>query len=100
MHMPKQRCVDPETKQQAAEMLHLKANKKMLQNHLIHMTGKPVILKDLHNLYTQSKPKSKCDFQELVDTMKGVKGKVLHLPLLYAALFYCLFKCSYNNVCR
>ena len=64
------------------------------------MTGNPVILKDLHNLYTQSKPKSKCDFQELVDAMKGVKGKVLHLPLLYAALFYCLFRCSYNNVCR
>ena len=57
MHMPKQRCIDP------AEMLHLKANKKMFQNHLIHMTGKPVILKDLHNLYTQSKPKSKCDFR-------------------------------------
>ena len=55
MHMPKQRRLNPEHKQQAAEMLHLKANKKMLQNHLIHLTGKPVILKDLHNLYTQLK---------------------------------------------
>ena len=100
MHMPKQRRLNPENKQQAAEMLHLKANKKMLQNHLIHMTGKPVILKDLHNLYTQSKPKSKCDFQELVDAMKGVKGKELHIPLLYTALLCCLFRCSYNNVYR
>ena len=63
----------------------------------MHMTGKPVILKDLHNLYTQSKPESKCDFQELVDAMKGVKGKELHLPLLYTALFCCLFRCSYTT---
>ena len=73
--MPKQHRLNPEHEQQAAEMLHLKANKKMLQNHLIHLTGKPVILKDLHNLYTQSKPKSKCHFQKLVDAMKGVKGR-------------------------
>lgn len=98
MHMPKQRRLDPETKQQAAEMLHLKANKKMLQNHLIHMTGKPVILKDLHNLYTQSKPKSKFDFQEMVNAMRRVKGKLLHLPLLYP--LFCLFRRSYNNICR
>ena len=31
MHMPKQRRLDPDTKHQAAEMMHLKANKKMLQ---------------------------------------------------------------------
>ena len=77
--MPKQCHLNPENKQWATEMLHIKANKKMLQNHLIHLTGNPVILKkDLHNLYTQSKPKSKCVIQELVDAMIEVKGKVLH----------------------
>ena len=55
MHMPKQRRLDNDAKQQAAEMMHLKANKKMLQNHLIHETGKLIILKDLHNIHTQVK---------------------------------------------
>ena len=75
MHMPKQRRLDNDAKQQAAEMMHLKANKKMLQNHLIHETGKLIILKDLHNIHAQSKPKLKCDFQELANAMKQVKGK-------------------------
>jgi len=75
--MPNQRRLDPDIKEQAAEMLHMKANRKMLQNHLIHATGKSVILKDLHNLYTRSKPKSKCNFQELVDAMRKVKGTLL-----------------------
>ena len=88
MHMPK---LNPEDKQQAAEMLHLKANKKMLQNHLIHLTGKPVILKDLHNLYTQSKPKSKCDFQELVDAMKGVKGRHSFTFIVHSINYFVVF---------
>ena len=75
MHMPKQRRLDNDSKQQAAEMKHLKANKKMLQNYLIHETGKPMILKDIHNIHAQSKPKLKCDFQELANAMKQVKGK-------------------------
>ncbi|XP_065902182.1 zinc finger SWIM domain-containing protein 3-like isoform X1 [Dysidea avara] len=77
MHMPNQCHFGPEIKQQAVEMLDIKSNKKMLQNHLIHVTGKPVILKDLHNLYTKSKPKSKCDFQELVDAMRRMKDAVI-----------------------
>ena len=70
MHMPNQRHLGPEIQQQAAEMLHMKCNIKLVQNHLIHVTGKAVILKDIHNLYTKSKPKSQCNFQELVDAMR------------------------------
>ena len=55
MHMPKQRRLDPETKQEVAGIMQLKLNKKLLQNHLVCLTGKPIILKDLHNLSTKSK---------------------------------------------
>ena len=90
MHMPKQRRLDPDTKQEAVKMMNLKANKKMLQNHLIHMTGKPIILKDLHNIHGQSKPNQTCDFQELANEMKQVKGKFKHYNLNVAASNYVL----------
>ena len=98
MHMPNQCHFGPEIKQQAVEMLDIKSNKKMLQNHLIHVTGKPVILKDLHNLYTKSKPKSKCDFQELVDAMRRMKGTLLLLIINIHSILW-IFRCSHNNVC-
>ena len=85
MHMPKQRRLDPDTKQEAVKMMNLKANKKMLQSHLIHMTGKLIVLKDLHNIHGQSKPNQRCDFQELANEMKQVKGKFKHYNLNVAA---------------
>ena len=88
MHMPKQRRLDPDTKQEAVKMMNLKANKKMLQNDL--MTGKPLILKDLHNILGQSKPNQRCDFQELANKMKQVKGKFKHYNLNVAASNYVL----------
>ena len=79
MHMPKQRRLDPETKQEVAEIMQLKPNKKLLQNHLVCLTGKPIILKDLHNLST--KATKECDFRELITEMKKVKG------IIYVALY-------------
>ena len=35
MHMPKQRRLDPETQQEVAEIMQLKPNKMLLQNHLV-----------------------------------------------------------------
>lgn len=80
MHMPKQRRLDPETQQEVAEMMQLKPNKKLLQNHLVCLTGKPVILKDLHNL--SAKTTKGHDFCELITEMKKVKGKYVTLHVL------------------
>ena len=41
MHMPKQQRLDPETRKEVAEIMQLKPNKKLLQNHLVCLTGKP-----------------------------------------------------------
>ena len=58
--MPKQRRLDPEARKEVAEIMQLKPNEKLLQNHLVYLTGKPVILKDLHNL--SAKTTKGCDF--------------------------------------
>ena len=88
MHMPKQRRLDSDTQKEVAEMLQLKPNKKLLQNHLVCLTGKPVILKDIHNL------SSKCanyenNFQELLTEMRKVKGTVLWFVDHYYAMLEC-----------
>ena len=51
--MPKQRRLDADAKEEAIKFLKLKANKKLIQNHLISATGKTVTLKDIHNLGTK-----------------------------------------------
>ena len=72
MYMTNQRHLDPETQKEVAEIMQLKPNKKLLQNHSVCLTEKPVILRDLHNL--SAKITKGCDFQELITEMKKVKG--------------------------
>ncbi len=59
-------------------MLQLKANKRMVQAHLISITGKTVTMKDVHNIAEKSKPELKNDFKELVAEMKKVQGIYLN----------------------
>lgn len=73
--MPKQRRLDPETKEEAVKLLKVKANKKLVQNHLISVTGKAVTMKDVHNFATKSVSNFRNDFQELVKEMKKVNGE-------------------------
>ena len=68
--MPKQRQFDSESKKEAEKLLTLRANKKLVQNHLINAMKKTVTLKDVHNITSKAKPTFKNDFQELVEEMK------------------------------
>ncbi len=89
--MPKQRRLDSETKDEAVKLLKLRANKKLLQNHLMSTTGKTVTLKDLHNIAARNVPKFRNDFRELlqfilqfiyilknihIDQELGIKGPI------------------------
>lgn len=47
--MPKQRRLDSEDNE-AVKLLALKANKKLVQNHLMSLTSKTMTLKDIHNI--------------------------------------------------
>lgn len=80
--MPKQRRLDPEAKEEAVRLLKVKANKKLVQNHLISTTGKTVTMKDVHNIASKCKPNFRNDFQELVKEMKKVRGKILLIASL------------------
>ena len=70
--MPQQRKLPPEVTKEAVKMLDLKANKKLLQQHLSEVTGNVVLLKDLHNVNKHNHTRN--DFQELIEEMKRVEG--------------------------
>ena len=74
--MPKQRRIDAEATQEAVKLLTLRANKKLVQNHLMSLTSKTVTLKDVHNIAGKAVPAFRNDFQELVKEMKKVKGEI------------------------
>lgn len=74
--MPKQRRLDSEAKQEAVKLLTLRANKKLVQNHLMSLTSKTVTLKDIYNIAGKAIPTFRNDFQELVKEMRKVKGEV------------------------
>ena len=85
--MPKQRRLDPESKEEAVKLLKVKANKKLVQNHLMSITGKTVTMKDVHNVAAKSKSNFRNDFQELVKEMKKVNGKIVsQYNMLYSPL--------------
>ena len=67
--MPKQRRRDSEATEEAVKLLALRANKKLVQNHLISLTSMTVTLKDFHNIAGKAVPASRNDFQELVNEM-------------------------------
>lgn len=73
--MPKQRRLDPESTEEAVQLLKLKANKKLVQTHLFQTTGKTITMKDVHNIASKNLPHMRNDFPELVQVMKKVEGE-------------------------
>ena len=55
MHLPHQRALPMEARTKAANLLEMKANKKMVQHQLSHETGKIILLKDLSNIAASQK---------------------------------------------
>ena len=57
-------------------MLSVKANKKMVQQHIYRQAGKIVTLKDLQNISDKDKSSMIIDANTLVEEMKKVDGKI------------------------
>ncbi|KAK6178266.1 hypothetical protein SNE40_013072 [Patella caerulea] len=55
-------------------MLKVKANKKLVQQHIQSITGQNVILKDLHNIVSHLRPGHRNNFEELLAEMKKSAG--------------------------
>lgn len=61
-------------------MLSVKANKKMVQDHIYRQSRKIVTLKDLYNIVYKDN-KSIDDAQALLEEMRKVDGKVISAGL-------------------
>ena len=49
-HLPHQRKLPETEKENIRQMLEMKANKKIIQSSIMQLTGKVVLMKDIHNL--------------------------------------------------
>ena len=60
---------------EAGDMLDVKGNKKMVQQHFYRKSGKMVTLKDLHNLASKNKKNEIVNVNTLIEEMKKINGK-------------------------
>ena len=72
-HLPHERRLDSVSKDMAKSMLAMKANKKLVHNHLMRDTGKVVLLKDLHNIAAE-KHRHRNSLTDLISQMKKSPG--------------------------
>jgi hypothetical protein len=54
-HFPRQRCLDTQDKEEVKDAIRLKANTKLIQQKIEKATGRPITLKDIQNLQTQTR---------------------------------------------
>ena len=72
MHLPRQRRLGEGMLQETKSMLDVKANKKMVQQHIYQQSGKVVTLKDLHNMASDT---TAVNAEILIEEMRKVEGK-------------------------
>ena len=77
-HLPRQRKLDTDTKNEVKNMLKLKANKKMVQYELTQNLGKIVTMKDIHNLGRQTNTTQNDTLSTLLTEMKSIPGMLFH----------------------
>lgn len=70
-HLPRQRRICPDTQNEVKAAFKLKANKKLLQQHLQQTTGKVITLKDLSNIRQHAKKEyNHNDLEHILDYLK------------------------------
>ena len=73
--MPQQRKLPAEVKENATRLLHMKANKKLIQQEISKETGKVVLLKDICNMNTAARRgRSRNNLDVAVQTLKDKYG--------------------------
>ena len=60
-------------------MMSVKGNKKMIQQHIQEKSGKVVTLKDLQNISDRMKDRSIISVNGLIDEMRKIDGKEYNL---------------------
>ena len=57
-NLPHNRKLDNEQKENVLQMLEMKANKKIIQSHVMKSTGRILLMKDIHNIKQSGEKKS------------------------------------------
>ena len=74
-HQPRQRQLSDCERKEVQDLLQLKVNKKLLQQHLSEKTGKIVTLKDISNIQTSLRLNAKDNsLQDLVNHLSSMEG--------------------------
>ena len=63
--------------EETENMVLVKGNKKIIQQHILEKSGKVVTLKDLQNISDRIKDRSVVCVNTLVDKMRNIDGKKL-----------------------
>ena len=76
-HLPRQRAIDKKSKDEIELMLKMKANEKLIQQHVNQRTGKSITSKDIHNMVERRDG----GLTELIKEMTRFPGRQHALPL-------------------
>ncbi|XP_065901369.1 uncharacterized protein [Dysidea avara] len=76
-HLPRQRKLTPSERNEAAELLTLRVNNKLLQQHLSQSTGKIVTLKDISNIKHSIRKMDGNDLEKLSSYLKAIEGSTV-----------------------
>lgn len=76
-HLPRQRRLTEDEKQEVEGLLKMKVNKKLLQQHMSDTTGKVVTLKDVSNVQTSINSQTdRNNIEALVVRLPAIDGKL------------------------
>ena len=78
--LPHQRKLSADEEVEAAKLLSMKANKKMVQDKMAGMTGKVILLKDLSNMSGKMKAgRTRNDLEAAVKLLTEKHGKCIYV---------------------
>ena len=78
--LPHQRKLSADEEAEAAKLLSMKANKKMVQDKMAGMTGKVILLKDLSNMSGKMKAgRTRNDLEAAVKLLTEKHGKCIYV---------------------
>ncbi len=86
-HLPHQRKFDKSEKGKIEDLLKLKVNKKLLQQHISDATQKVVTLKDISNVQTGLRStKDRNDISALVSKLEAMEGMYRILDVYFRCI--------------
>lgn len=73
-HLPQQRRLPLALRDEARELLKMKANKKLVQHYVVEKSGNLATLKDLSNIMQGCQADSRNDLHTFVDRLRNKYG--------------------------